>query len=105
MSDKEVLYADGSTSTFKGGGSFHAGNAAVIRYSLISARMALRTYIRSEGKFQVTHNGAQNAIKNLIEPMTGKKYKRSMAGKVEALVDCDDLIIAIETGAVVWADE
>ena len=37
--------------------------------------------------------------------MTGKKYKRSMAGKVEALADCDDLIIAIETGAVVWADE
>ena len=105
MSDKEVLYADGSTSTFKRGGSFHAGNAAVMRYSLISARMALRTYIRSEGKFQVTHNGAQNAIKNLIEPMTGKKYKRSMAGKVEALTDCDDLILAIEAYAVVWADE
>ena len=105
MSDKEVIYVDGSTSTFKGGGSFHAGNAAVIRYSLISARMAIRTYIHSKGKFQVTHNGAQNAIKNLIEPMTGKTYNRSMTGKVEALADCNDLIIAIETGAVVWADE
>ena len=105
MSNQEVIYTDGSTSTFNGGGGMHAGDLAITRIRLITARSALRTYIRSEGKWQVTANGAQLAIKNVIEPLTGKKYKRSMAGKVAALVDCDDLILAIEAGAVVWEEE
>ena len=105
MSNQEVIYTDGSTSTFNGGGSMHAGDLAITRIRLITARSALRTYIKSEGKWQVTANGAQLAIKNVIEPLTGNSYKRSMKGKQAALEDCEALIWAIENDAVVWEGE
>jgi hypothetical protein len=105
MSSREVLYADGSQSTFGGGGGMHAGGLAITRIRLITARSALRTYIQSEGKWQLTANGAQLAIKNVIEPLTGNSYKRSMKGKQAALDDCEALIWAIENDAVVWEGE
>ena len=99
----EVLYQDGSTSTFHdGGGSSHDGYLAIERMRLIMARSALRTYIKSGGKWQVTRNGAQLAIANVIEPITGKKYKRSMKGKHEALADCEMILDALESGAVIY---
>lgn len=99
----EVLYADGSTSQFhEGGGASHDGDLAIMRLSLLTAKSALDIYIKSEGKWQLTRNGAQLAIQNVLEPLTGKVYKRSMNGKREALQDCIDIIWAIENNAVVW---
>lgn len=102
---QEVIYTDTSTSTFhNGGGSSHAGALAITRLRLISARSALQVYIKSDGKMQLTRNGAQLAIKNVIEPLTRKQYKRSMKGKQEALEDCEYLIWAIENDAVVYEE-
>ena len=63
---------------------------------LLVAKQALEIYIQFDGKMQLTRNGAQLAIKNVIEPITGKTYKRSMAGKHEALRDCEALLAASE---------
>lgn len=102
----EVIYADGSRSEFtEGGGAMHDGELAITRLRLITAASALKVYIRTEGKMQLTANGAALAIRNVIEPLTGKKYKRSMNGKQEALDDCLFLIWAIENGAVVWEEQ
>lgn len=98
----EVIYEDGSLSTFRDdAGGFHAGDLAIMRIRLITAKSALETFIKWDGKMQLTRNGAQLAIKNVIEPLTGKTYKRSMNGKREALDDCYALIAAIEAGAVI----
>ena len=98
----EVLYADGSRSEFtEGGGSFHEGDLAILRIQLLTAKSALSIYIRTEGAMQLTRNGAQMAIVNVIEPLTGKVYKRSMNGKREALADCEALLAEIEGTAVV----
>ena len=103
---QEVIYSDTSTSTFHGdGGSFHEGPLAMERLRLISARSALRMHIKSNGKMQLTRNGTQMAIKNVIEPLTGKEYKRSMKGKREALEDCEALLWAIENNAVVYEED
>lgn len=102
----EVIYQDGSTSTFTdGGGSFHDGDLAIERLRLITARSCLSVYLRTGGAVQLTRNGAQMAIKNVIEPLTGKTYKRSMKGKEQALADCQALLDAIEIGAVIYEEE
>lgn len=102
----EVIYSDGSVSTFGAeGGGFHAGDMALMRIRLLAAKSALEVYIKFDGKMQLTRNGAQLAIKNVIEPLTGKTYKRSMKGKIEALDDCYALIAVIEQGAVVLETE
>lgn len=102
----EVLYPDGSMSTYhEEGGSFHDGTLAIERLRLVMARSALRTYIESGGRFQVTRNGATLAIKNVIEPLTGKHYKRSMKGKEEALMDCEMLLADLESLVVVYQEE
>lgn len=98
----EVIYTDGSVSTFNDGGGFHAGEQSMNRIRLLTAASALKVYIKSGGRFQVTSNGVQLAIKNVIEPLTGKTYKRSMNGKREALADCLALIAEIEGSAVVY---
>lgn len=101
----EVIYADGSRSEFHGnGGSSHDGWAAIERLRLLTAISALRIYIKYDGKMQLTRNGAQNAIKNVIEPWTDKTYKRSMNGKKEALADAEALLASIENAAVVWPE-
>lgn len=103
---QEVIYSDTSTSTFHSdGGSFHEGPLAMERLRLTSARSALSIYIKYNGKMQLTRNGAQLAIKNVIEPLTGKTYKRSMKGKQEALDDCEYLLWAIENNAVIYEEE
>jgi hypothetical protein len=98
----EVTYEDGSTTHVHGqGGSSHSGEVSVNRVRLICAKQALEVYIKSDGRFQVTANGAQLAIKNVITPITGKSYKRSMNGKAEALADCMEIIADIEGNATV----
>ena len=99
----EVIYTDGSMSEFhEEGGSSHVGYGAIERLRLLTAISALKIYIKWDGKMQLTANGAQNSIKNVIEPLTGKSYKRSMNGKREALADAEYLLAAIEGAAVVW---
>jgi hypothetical protein len=101
----EVIYQDGSMSSFtEGGGSSHNGDLAIERLRLIAAKSALTIYIKYEGKMQLTRNGAQNAIANVIEPLTGKKYKRSMNGKQEALDDCIELLDFLERNTVRYTD-
>jgi hypothetical protein len=99
---QEVIYPDGSVSTFsEEGGSFHDGGLAIERLRLLTAASALKVYLMSDGKRQVTRNGAQLAIANVIQPLTGKTYKRSMKGKEEAYADCLAMIAQIEGEAVV----
>jgi hypothetical protein len=102
----QVLYTDGSLSEFhEGGGSSHTGYGAIERLRLLNAIACLRVYIKWNGEMQMTRNGAQNSIKNVIEPLTGKSYKRSMNGKKEALADAESLLAYIEGTAVVWEDD
>lgn len=97
----EVMYQDGSLSTFHGdGGSSHDGGLAIQRLRLITAHRALSFYLRTG--MQLTRNGAQMAIKNVIEPLTGKTYKRSRKGKEEALADCEAILAAIEDNAIIY---
>lgn len=104
MSVQEVIYADGSRSEFSNGGSCHDGDIAIERLRLISAASALRIFIETGGKMQLTANGAQNVITYVIEPITGKKYKRSMNGKREAYADCRAIIADIENSAVIYTN-
>lgn len=102
----EVIYPDGSMSTYhEDGGAFHDGRLAIERLRLLTAHSALRTYIESGGLFQLTRNGATLAIKNVIEPLTGKHYKRSMKGKEEAFMDCEMLLADLESLVVFYEQE
>lgn len=100
----EVIYEDGSTSTFtEGGGSFHDGDLAIHRLRLITARHALKFNL--DHGFQITRNGWQIAMRNVIEPMTGKTYKASRKGKTEALQDCEALLAEIESRVVIYDEQ
>lgn len=102
----EVIYEDGSMSSFdRNGGSAHFGGVAIDRLRLLTAIQALSLYIKTEGRMQLTANGTTLAIRNVIEPATGKTYKRSMNGKREALADAEALLAAIEGTAVVYKEE
>jgi hypothetical protein len=101
----EVIYADGSISEFKeNGATMHSGPIAIHRIRLITAKSALSLYIKTEGRMELTQGGANAAVVNVIAPITGKKYKRSMNGKREALADCCAILEQIESGAVVWEE-
>ena len=101
MNSTEVMYTDGSTSKFDNAGSFHSGQLAILRIQLKMCQSALEVYIKSNGKMQITSNGAALAIRNVLEPIMGTKYPRSMNGKRLALADCIALLADIESGAVV----
>lgn len=102
----EVIYPDGSISTFHdGGGSTHDGPLAIDRLRLIVAKQALETYIKFDGRMEITRGGARMAIENVIAPITGKKYKRSMNGKRDALADCYELLITLEDSAVIYEED
>lgn len=102
----DVIYADGSVSTFHdGGGSFHEGSG-ITRLRLLSARSALATYIKWEGQMQLTRNGHRMAVINVIEPLSGKTFS-TPSGKVTmkscrlALVECERLLAELEGNAVI----
>jgi hypothetical protein len=101
----EVIYPDGSISEFReGGATIHSGELAIHRLRLITAKSALGMYVKTDGRMEMTRGGAQMSIENVIAPLTGKKYKRSMNGKREALEDCLALLAQLEESAVVWTD-
>lgn len=97
----EVLYADGSRSEANAGGVVHEGGLAIERLRLLTAKSALSLYIKTSGRMEITRGGAQLSIENVIAPLTGKKYKRSMNGKQDALDDCVALLAMIEGTAVI----
>ena len=101
----EAMYQDGSISTFTEGGGFHSGDLAMQRLRLITAKSALQIYIKYKGQMELTRNGARNSIENVIQPLTGKIYKRSLKGKQEALDDCIELLAQIENNAVIYTEE
>lgn len=104
----EVIYADGSTSTFREGGSFHEGELAMQRLRLITAKSALEVNLRNG--MELTRNGSWAAVMNVVAPLTGKDYT-SASGKVtkkskrEALADCEELLAVLEYQAVVYDEE
>lgn len=106
MSTTEVIYPDGSMSTFhENGSATHDGPLAIDRLRLLTAISALSIYIRTDGAMQLTHNGAHLAIVNVIQPITGRKYKRSMLGKIDALADAEYLLSLLEDSSVVMESD
>lgn len=65
--------------------------AGIERLRVFCAKQALEIYISSEGQMEVTRGGTQTALR-IVAGYTGKTYKRSMAGKHEALADAEDLL-------------
>lgn len=65
--------------------------AGISHLQLFVAKQALEIYIDTDGTMQLTRNGVRSALR-IISEITGKTYKRSMAGKREALADCIALL-------------
>lgn len=61
------------------------------RLRVFTAKQALEIYIRTDGAMQLTRGATQAAL-SIISEYTGKTYKRSMAGKREALADAEALL-------------
>ena len=102
----EVIYQDGSMSEFHDdGGSSHHGDLALDRIRLITAKLALEIYFKYDGRMELTRNGSVDAVRYVIEPLTGKKYKRSMQGKQEAFNDCIELLAYLESNTVHYTQE
>ena len=105
----EVVYPDGSMSTFHGnGGSFHDGELAIQRLRLISARMAISLYLQHG--FELTRDGSYRAVVNVIAPLTGMDYftpkgRLTKKGKALALAHCQLLLDELEASAVVYEEE
>ena len=71
--------------------------ANVLRMRLFLAKQALDIYVRTEGQMEATRNGTRSAVR-IVEGYTGKTYKRSMAGRREALADAEALLEGIAEG-------
>lgn len=100
---QEVIYTDGSTSTFtEGGGSQHVGGTAINRLRLKTCKMALECKLNRG--MELTRGGSQSAM-YIIAQETGKTYKRSRKGKEEALADVIALIDQIENNAVIYEED
>ena len=68
-----------------------ATGAGISHIQLFVAKQALEIYIRTDGRMELTRGGVRSALR-IISEITGKTYKRSMAGKHEALADCEALL-------------
>lgn len=105
----EVIYADGSTSTFTEGSSYHAGDLAITRLRLITAQSALEIFLKNG--MELTRDGSWAAVMNVIAPITGKDYTSGVSqrltkkGKREALADCIALLAQLEHSAVVYKED
>lgn len=103
----EVIYPDGSTSTFEGGGSFHDGYLAIERLRLITAKHALQMFLNTG--MELTYQGSKLAAINVVGPIMGKDYttpsgRLTKKGKREALEDCIYLLSLLEQSVVVWEE-
>lgn len=68
--------------------------AGISHIRLFVAKQALETYLRSEGKMELTRGGTKTAM-TIIAEITGKKYARGVEGKREAL---DDILALLDAG-------
>lgn len=69
--------------------------AQIERLRAFVAKQALETYIRFDGRMELTRGGAATAVA-IASDLTGKRYKRSMAGKREALTDLEAILAESE---------
>lgn len=104
----EVIYPDGSTSTFQGEGSFHEGHLAIERLRLITAKHALQMFLNTG--MELTYQGSKLAAVNVVGPIMDKDYRSSSGrltkkGKREALEDCIYLLALLENSVVVWNED
>lgn len=105
----EVVYKDGSTSTFNEGRACHAGDLAIERIRLITAKSALEFYLKF-GR-EITRDGSWAAVMNVIAPLSGRDYtsgaskRLTKKGKADALADCKELIAMLEHEAVVYEED
>jgi len=105
----DVIYADGSVSTFHEGGAFHEGSG-ITRLRLITAKQALEIHLKYEGRMALTRNGHIGAVVNVIEPLSGKKFT-TPSGKVtmkvarSALGECLRMLHDLEASAVILETE
>ena len=105
----EVLYPDGSTSTYTdGGGSFHDGTLAIERLRLITARQAISLYLKHG--FELTRDGSWMAVANVIAPLTEKNYftpsgRLTKKGKREALADCEAMLAELEASVIIYEED
>lgn len=60
--------------------------AGIDRIRVFVAKQALEMYVRTGGSMELTRGGAQAAVR-IVEEITGKTYKRGIAGKRAALAD------------------
>jgi hypothetical protein len=65
--------------------------AGIARLRVFTAKQALATYVRTDGAMELTRGGSRAAL-GIISDITGKTYKRGMAGKVEALRDAEAIL-------------
>ena len=106
----EVIYEDGSISTFhEGGSAFHDGRLAIDRLRLITAIQALRINLKGEG-WELTRNGSKLAVVNVIEPMSGMDFhtptgRLTSKGRRKALKVAEQMLAAIESGAVIYEED
>jgi len=63
------------------------------RLRVFTAKQALAMYLRTDGRMELTRGGTQAAL-GIIADITGKTYKRSKAGKREALADAEAILAA-----------
>ena len=104
--ETEVIYTDGSMSSFRDdGGSFHDGAVAIHRLRLLAAINALEVNLAGKG-WEVTRNGSKAAVVNVIEPLSGIDFhspsgRLTAKGKRAALQVARDMLAAIEHHAVV----
>ena len=98
--EKEIRheFADGSFIEKHQAGTTHSGSLAVTRVSLITAVHALKFNV--ETGHEVTRNGSKMAV-DRVAHTTGKVYKRSKAGKSEAMEDAQFIVAAIEMGLII----
>lgn len=63
------------------------------RLRVFTAKQALAINIRTDGRMELTRGGTKAAL-GIIADITGKTYKRGMAGKREALADAEAILAA-----------
>ena len=63
----------------------------IMRLRVFTAKQALAMYVRTDGQMELTRGGSKAAL-GIIAGITGKTYKRGMAGKREALADAESIL-------------
>ena len=98
MEEMRHEFADGSFIEKHQAGTTHSGSLAMIRVAFITAVHTLKFNV--DTGHEVTRNGSKMAV-DRVAHTTGKVYKRSKAGKREAMQDAQGIVAAIEMGLII----